>query len=267
MDGDEDLDAFFDEVDEVEEEAKKQVEPENEGAELTNDDLKPHSKETDSQGKTGDNGGEIEASIENPPAKKARLSSNGNGTSVARGTVVVSKKAVVTSVPPQPPQTKKETVVHHITVPTAAPVVLPIQPPLPPQPPLPVEKKNKLVKRAAAGKHWTDNTLADFPDNDYRLFVGNLPKDINDAKLAETFSSKYASFVMARVIYDKTSQTSKGYGFVSLLDPRECARAIREMDQSWLGSRPIKVKLSEWKDRDAKQVQKGKRKNKKNSRW
>jgi len=71
---------------------------------------------------------------------------------------------------------------------------------------------------------------------------------------------------MARVIYDKNN-VSKGYGFVSLLDPRDCARAIREMDQSWLGSRPIKVRRSEWKDRDMKQVRKTKRKNKKKHLW
>ena len=28
---------------------------------------------------------------------------------------------------------------------------------------------------------------------------------------------------------------SKGYGFVSLLKPLECAKAIREKDQTWLG--------------------------------
>lgn len=262
MDGDDDLDAFFDEVDEVEEEAKKETEPENEVANEAKNDLTPTHNEANSEGCIGGDDGDKE--ILNPPAKKARLTSNSSG----RGTVVVSKKAVAsTSHPPRP---QPQTVVHHITVPSIAPLI-PMQPPLPlppqPQPPLPVEKKNKLVKRIAAGKNWTDNTLADFPENDYRLFVGNLPKDINDAKLVETFSSKYASFAMARIIYDKTNQTSKGYGFVSLLDPREAARAIREMDQSWLGSRPIKVKLSDWKDRDLKQVQKGKRKKKKGNRW
>jgi RNA recognition motif-containing protein len=49
---------------------------------------------------------------------------------------------------------------------------------------------------------------------------------------------------------------SRGYGFVSVLDPKDCARAIREMDQSWLGSRPIKVKRSEWRDREWKEVKK-----------
>ena len=67
---------------------------------------------------------------------------------------------------------------------------------------------------------------------------------------------------MARIMYEKSTGKSRGYGFVSLLDPKDCARAIREKDQSWLGSRPIKVKLSEWKDREWKEVVK-KNKNKK----
>jgi hypothetical protein len=40
------------------------------------------------------------------------------------------------------------------------------------------------------------------------------------------------------------------------MDPKDCARAIREMDQSWLGSRPIKVKRSEWREREWKEVKK-----------
>ena len=33
-----------------------------------------------------------------------------------------------------------------------------------------------------------------------------------------------------------------------MLDLKDCARVVREMDQCWLESRPIKVKLSEWKE-------------------
>eukprot|EP00984_Skeletonema_dohrnii_P024481 scaffold13607_cov117-Skeletonema_dohrnii-CCMP3373.AAC.5 len=65
---------------------------------------------------------------------------------------------------------------------------------------------------------------------------------------------------MAKIMYNKTDGKSRGYGFVSVLDPKDCARAIREMNQSWLGSRPIQVKRSEWKDREWKEVQKRKRK-------
>lgn len=283
-----DLDAFFDEVDEAEQQVKESEVDKNSStvAGLANniDDIKAKldTKDNDAEQAQPPTKKQKTSSSSIPDAEAATSSSKPTvNSSSKRGTVVIAKKAVVASASPQPSttqQTKKETVIHHITVPEhlTQPHQQPhqplIQPPLPTQPPLPsggipIEKKSKAIKRSAAGKTWTDETLADFPENDFRLFVGNLPKDINDAKLAEVFSSKYSSFVMARVIYDKTSQTSKGYGFVSLLDARECARAIREMDQSWLGSRPIKVKFSDWKDRDAKQVQKNNRKNKKNKRW
>ena len=43
---------------------------------------------------------------------------------------------------------------------------------------------------------------------------------------------------------------SKGFGFVSFLDSVCCARAIREMNGAYIGARPIKVKKSDWQDRD-----------------
>ena len=253
-----DLDAFFDEVEEVEEEAKKQVE----------DDEKQVTNPLKQQEKQNDNSND--ESNQNPPPSKKLKVATGSSSSEVGGRVVISKKAVVASAPPQRTQSKPEPVIHQITVPEPPPVqiqqpIIPIQPPLPPG--LPPGPKNTSVKRSAAGKTWTDTTLADFPENDFRLFVGNLPKEINEAKLTEVFSSKYSSFVMARIVYDKTTNASKGYGFVSLLDGRECARAIREMDQSWLGNRPIKVKLSDWKERDFKVVQKEKKRKNKNHMW
>lgn len=107
-----------------------------------------------------------------------------------------------------------------------------------------------------------DPTLSKWPENDFRLFVGNLPLDVRDDDFAEAFRSKYGSFVMARICRNKEDGKSRGYGFVSVMNPKDCARAIREMNQSWLGSRPIKVQRSAWKDRDWATVMKGKRKDK-----
>mmetsp|Transcript_8109 Transcript_8109/g.11930 ORF Transcript_8109/g.11930 Transcript_8109/m.11930 type:complete len:91 (-) Transcript_8109:176-448(-) len=90
---------------------------------------------------------------------------------------------------------------------------------------------------------------------------------MSDAKFAEAFQTRYPSFVMSRIIYDKSTGVSKGFGFVSVMDPKDCAKAIREMDQSWLGARPIKVKRSDWKERDVKEIRKqGKRGRKKGRR-
>lgn len=41
---------------------------------------------------------------------------------------------------------------------------------------------------------------------------------------------RYKSFAMAKIVRDKISRKTKGYGFVSLLDPHDAARAIREMN-------------------------------------
>lgn len=123
-----------------------------------------------------------------------------------------------------------------------------------------IQQNRKSVKRTAAGQSWEDPTLMAFPLNDFRLFVGNLAKDITDSKLTEAFSSRYSSFAMARVCYNSSTNTSNGYGFVSLMDYKDCAKAIREMDQTWIGSRPIKVKRSEWKDRNLFEIKKKKKK-------
>lgn len=125
--------------------------------------------------------------------------------------------------------------------------------------PLPENRTKKAHKRAAAGKVWTDATLADWPDDDYRLWVGNLSKDVTDPQLYEHFA-KYPSLQMVKVIRDPKG-ISKGYGFVSLKEPMDCARSIREMDQTWLASRPIRVKRSDWKERELKTVQKKRKKN------
>lgn len=34
---------------------------------------------------------------------------------------------------------------------------------------------------------WEDATLADWPDNDYRLFCGNLGNEVSDEVLANAF--------------------------------------------------------------------------------
>ncbi len=132
------------------------------------------------------------------------------------------------------------------------------------QPPetAPQSQSKKGVKRIAAGKVWEDPSLAEWPANDFRLFVGNLAKDVKNEQLFQHFHSKYPSVALARIVLDKNKNSiSKGYGFVSFLDPLEAARAIREMNETFLGSRPIKVKKSDWKERDLNTVKKKKHKN------
>lgn len=109
-------------------------------------------------------------------------------------------------------------------------------------------KKPKKFLRAAGGTTWEDPTLAEWDPDDYRVFCGDLGNDVTDELLTSTFE-RYPSFVKAKVVRDKRTNKSKGYGFVSFKDPQDYARAIKEWDGKYLGCRPIKLRKSVWKDR------------------
>lgn len=64
---------------------------------------------------------------------------------------------------------------------------------------------------------------------DFRLFCGDLGNDVTDEVLARVFG-RYASFTKAKVVRDKRTNKTKGYGFVSFKDPNDFVRAIRELD-------------------------------------
>jgi RNA recognition motif-containing protein len=121
-------------------------------------------------------------------------------------------------------------------------------------PAAPVSSVSKPVKyvRKAAGQVWEDPTLSEWNPNDYRIFVGDLGNEVNDDQLTRTFN-KYASFQKARVVRDKRSGKTKGFGFVSFGNPNDFASALKEMNGKYIGNRPCKLRKSTWKDRNAEE--------------
>jgi len=106
----------------------------------------------------------------------------------------------------------------------------------------------KKMYRKAATDQWEDNSLADWPEDDYRIFIGDLGNEVSDEVLIRHFA-KYGSFQKARVIRDKKTGKSRGYGFVSFGDPNDFANAVKDMNGKYIGNRPCKIKMSRWKDR------------------
>jgi len=102
--------------------------------------------------------------------------------------------------------------------------------------------------RRAAGKVWFDETLDEWPKDDFRIFCGDLGNEVTDDLLANAFR-KFPSFQKAKVIRDRRSQKSKGFGFVSFGNPEDMVKALKEVDEKYVGNRPIKLKKSTWKDR------------------
>ena len=105
------------------------------------------------------------------------------------------------------------------------------------------------VSRRVAGEKWVDNTLGEWPANDYRIFVGDLGPECTDEQLAKAFAG-YSSFAKARVVRDKKTMKSRGYGFVSMLESLDFAKAMKEVHGKWIGSRPCKLRKSSWEERN-----------------
>lgn len=104
-------------------------------------------------------------------------------------------------------------------------------------------------KRTAAGEVWVDSSLSEWPHNDFRIHVSDLAPDATDAELSEAFQ-RYGSFNMARVVSDKRSGKCRGYGFVSFGAGEDMVAALREMNGKYVGSRPVKLKKSNWQKRN-----------------
>lgn len=73
-----------------------------------------------------------------------------------------------------------------------------------------------------------------------KLFVGSLPWGVDDAGLADAFSA-YGNVISAKVIVDRDTNRSKGFGFVELEDDELAKKAIDEMNNSDLQGRSITV--------------------------
>jgi RNA recognition motif-containing protein len=109
------------------------------------------------------------------------------------------------------------------------------------------EKKKNM--RVAGGRVWQDESLAEWNEHDFRIFVGDLGNEVNEDVLQKAFAH-YPSLDKVKVIRDKVTGKSKGFGFVSLLDPIEFLNALKEMNGTYIGNRPCKLKKSNWKQRD-----------------
>jgi len=101
----------------------------------------------------------------------------------------------------------------------------------------------KTVVRSGGGTQWTDSSLLEWDPAHFRLFVGNLAGEVTDDSLHKAFS-KWPSVQKARVIRDKRTTKSKGYGFVSFSDGDEFFQAARDMQGKYIGSHPVLLRRS-----------------------
>jgi RNA recognition motif-containing protein len=73
-----------------------------------------------------------------------------------------------------------------------------------------------------------------------KLYVGNLPYGIDDAQLESQFAS-YGKVESARVITDRDTGRSKGFGFVEMASDDEALQAIEKLNGTPMGGRNLTV--------------------------
>jgi RNA recognition motif-containing protein len=72
------------------------------------------------------------------------------------------------------------------------------------------------------------------------LFVGNLPWSVKDADLMAKFA-EFGEVAGARVVTDKFSGKSKGFGFVDMKDDAAATKAMTALNGFKWGEREITV--------------------------
>ena len=73
-----------------------------------------------------------------------------------------------------------------------------------------------------------------------RLYVGNLPYSVTDEELQGIFTP-LGEVASAKVIIDRFSGQSKGFGFVEMSKEEEAQSAIQQLNGTKVGSRQIVV--------------------------
>lgn len=103
--------------------------------------------------------------------------------------------------------------------------------------PMPNAEQNYRLNWATLGAG--ERRADDSPD--YTIFVGDLATDVSDYVLQETFKSVYPSVKGAKVVTDRTTARSKGYGFVRFGDESEQIRAMSEMNGALCSTRAMRI--------------------------
>ena len=80
------------------------------------------------------------------------------------------------------------------------------------------------------------------------LFVASLPFSVGDEELKEFFET-VGPVKSSKVILDRDTGRSRGFGFVEFESPEDGNRAIQELNGREMDGRPITVKVAEKRER------------------
>ena len=76
------------------------------------------------------------------------------------------------------------------------------------------------------------------------IFIGSLPYSLSESEL-KAFFEEYGEVSSVKIITDKFSGRSKGFGFIEMPDDESAAKAIEELNKAEVDGRMIVVNQAE----------------------
>ena len=90
------------------------------------------------------------------------------------------------------------------------------------------------------------------------IYVGNLAYKVSDNDLKEIFE-EFGDVISAKVITDRETGRSKGFGFVEMSNEEDAQNAIEDLDGTEMDGRNLKVNKAKPKPAGNKSGGRGKR--------
>lgn len=75
------------------------------------------------------------------------------------------------------------------------------------------------------------------------LFIGNFSWNLNEQDLRDLFEP-YWELESVKLIIDKFTQRSKGFGFVKFVNEEDAAKALKELNDKEVDGREMKVSIA-----------------------
>ena len=76
-----------------------------------------------------------------------------------------------------------------------------------------------------------------------KLYVGNLPFDIENVDLENLFSAS-GTVQSVNIVKDRDTGRAKGFGFVEMKNQQEASAAIQTLNEKDFKGRPLRVNLA-----------------------
>ncbi|MBN2363975.1 RNA-binding protein [candidate division WOR-3 bacterium] len=73
-----------------------------------------------------------------------------------------------------------------------------------------------------------------------KLYVGNLPYELNEDELRDMFS-KFGEVASVNIITDRVTKRPKGFGFVEMPNNEEAENAMKDLNEKDIKGRKIRV--------------------------